>query len=396
MTPLLSGIRVVDLTSVIMGPFATFQLGALGADVLKVEPPTGEAVRHIGPMKSPLMGAMFLNANRNKRSVCLDLKMKEGRDALRRIVATADVVVHNMRRRAAARVGIDAATLQALNPRLIHCTAVGFARGGAYEDDAAYDDVVQALSGFAAVNANAKGEPRYIPQIAVDKISGLFIVEGVLAALLHRERTGEARAFELTMLECAAHFLLTEHLQGMIYDPPIGPPGYARLMNPYRRPYPTRDGFVAVLPYIDKHWEKILPIIGREDVLKEDWFRTVTTRSAKVRDLYQMLDEIMPTRTTEEWLALFREADIPCGPVNTLDSLFDDPHLTASGFFVQQEHPTEGRLRTTRHPLDFGPATPDRPAPANGEHTREILAEAGLTEDEIDRLAASGAIGAAS
>lgn len=396
MTPLLSGIRIVDLTSVIMGPFATFQLGALGADVIKVEPPTGEAVRHIGPMKSPLMGAMFLNANRNKRSVCLDLKSPDAQKALHRIVAGADVVVHNMRRNAARKVGIDAATLQALNPRLIHCAAVGFARGGAYQDDAAYDDVVQALSGFAAVNANAKGEPRYIPQIAVDKISGMFIVQGVLAALLHRERTGQARAFEVTMLECAAHFLMTEHLQGQIYDPPIGPAGYARLMNPYRRPYPTKDGFVAVLPYIDKHWEKILPIIGRADVMKEDWFRTVTTRSANVHELYRMVDEVMPTRTTGEWLELFREADIPCGPVNSLETLFDDPHLSGTGFFVEHEHPTEGRLRVTRHPIDFGPADPDRPAPANGQHTREILREAGLGEAEIDALAASGAAGAAS
>lgn len=396
MTPLLSGIRIVDLTSVIMGPFATGQLGALGADIVKIEPPTGEAVRHIGPMKSPLMGAMFLNANRNKRSVCLDLKQPEAQHALQRIVAGADVVVHNMRRHAARKVGVDAPTLQAVNPRLIHCTAVGFAKEGEYADDAAYDDVVQALSGFAAVNANAKGEPRYIPQIAVDKISGLFIVEGVLAALLHRERTGEARAFEVTMLECAAHFLMMEHLQGQIYDPPIGPPGYARLMNPYRRPYPTKDGFVAVLPYIDKHWDKILPIIGREDVLKEDWFRTVTTRSAKVRELYQMVDEAMPSRTTEEWLKLFREADIPCGPVNTLETLFEDPHLKGSSFFVEHEHPTEGRLRVTRHPVDFGPAQPDRPAPANGEHTREILREAGLSDAEIDVLATSGAAGAAS
>jgi crotonobetainyl-CoA:carnitine CoA-transferase CaiB-like acyl-CoA transferase len=198
------------------------------------------------------------------------------------------------------------------------------------------------------------------------------------------------------MLECAAHFLLTEHLQGQIYDPAIGPPGYARLMNPYRRPYPTKDGFVAVLPYIDKHWERILPIIGREHVLKEDWFRTVTTRSAKVRELYQMLDEVMPTRTTEEWLALFREADIPCGPVNTLETLFQDPHLGGSGFFVEMDHPTEGRLRVTRHPIDFGEARPDRPAPANGEHTREVLHEAGLDDAEIDRLAATGAAGAAS
>jgi crotonobetainyl-CoA:carnitine CoA-transferase CaiB-like acyl-CoA transferase len=395
-TPLLSGIRIVDLTSVIMGPFATAQLGALGADVIKVEPPSGEAVRHVGPMKSPLMGAMFLNANRNKRSVCLDLKSPEAQRALRRIVATADVVVHNMRRNAARRIGVDAETLQTVNPRLVHCTAIGFGRGGAYADDAAYDDVVQALSGFAAVNANANGEPRYIPQIAVDKISGLFVVQGVLAALLHRERTGEARAFEVTMLECAAHFLMTEHLQGQIYDPPIGPPGYARLMNPYRRPYPTKDGFVAVLPYIDKHWEKILPIIGREDVLKEDWFRTVTTRSANVRDLYRMVDQVMPTRTTDEWLRLFRDADIPCGPVNTLETLFEDPHLAGSGFFVRQDHPTEGPLRVTRHPIDFGPAEPDRPAPVNGQHTREILREAGLGEAEIDALAASGAAGAAS
>lgn len=395
MTPLLSDVRVIDLTSVIMGPFATAQLGALGADIIKVEPPTGEAVRHIGPMKSPLMGAMFLNANRNKRSICLDLKAPEARDALHRIVATADVVVHNMRRSAARRLGIDAATLQALNPRLVHCTAVGFAQGGAYADDAAYDDVVQALSGFAAVNANANGEPRYIPQIAVDKISGLFIVEGVLAALLHRERTGEARAFEVTMLECAAHFLLTEHLQGQIYDPPISPPGYARLLNPYRRPYPTKDGFVAVLPYIDKHWERILPIIGREDVLKENWFRSVTSRSANVHELYRMLDEVMPTRTTEEWLSLFRKADIPCGPVNTLETLFDDPHLAGSGFFTTEQHPTEGTLRVPRHPLDFGKIDPDRPAPAIGEHTHEVLAEAGYSSAEIDALFQRGTAGAA-
>ena len=208
MTPLLTGLRIVDLTSVIMGPFATAQLGALGADVIKVEPPSGEAVRHIGPMKSPEMGAMFLNANRNKRSVVLDLKTAEGRAALDAILATADVIVHNMRRKAAAKIGIDAETLMAKHANLIYCSAVGFGKGGCYQDDAAYDDVVQALSGFAAVNANAAGEPRYIPQIAIDKISGLFIVQGILAALLHRARTGTARAFEVTMLECAAHFLL--------------------------------------------------------------------------------------------------------------------------------------------------------------------------------------------
>lgn len=386
MTPLLNGIKVVDLTTVIMGPFATAQLGALGADVIKIESPAGDNVRHIAPMISPAMGAGYLNANRNKRSVVLDLKSEPGRAALERIVGRADVFVTNMRRRALKRLGVDREALTARHPRLIHCTAVGFGRGGCYEHDAAYDDVVQALSGFAAVNANAAGEPRFVPQIIVDKLSGLFIVEGVLAALLHRERTGAARSFELPMFETASYFLLTEHLQGQTHQPPIGPAGYARLMNPYRRPYRTSDGFVAVLPYMDKHWEKMLPLIGREEVLKDDWFQSVTERSKHVRDLYKMVDDAMPTRTTKEWLALFREADIPCGPVNSIESIFEDPHLDGTDFFRPHDHPTEGPLRIVRHPLVWDlPEEQERHAPGLGEHTSEVLAEAGLSEAEIRR-----------
>ena len=321
MTPLLEGIRVVDLTSVIMGPFATAQLGVLGADVIKVEPPEGEAVRHIAPMKSPAMGSGYLNSNRNKRSVALDLKTQDGRDALHKIIESADVFVTNMRRKALDRLGLNREVLCARYPKLIHCCAVGFGRGGPYENDAAYDDVVQALSGFASVNAGEDGAPRFVPQIIVDKLSGMFIVEGVLAALLHRERTGNAVPFEVPMMETASYFLMTEHLQGQSHQPPIGPPGYARLMNPYRRPYKTKDGFVAVLPYINKHWEKMLALIGREDVKSEPWFQCYTERSKRVRDLYRMVDEAMPAKTTDEWLALFREADIPCGNVNTLESI---------------------------------------------------------------------------
>ena len=195
------------------------------------------------------------------------------------------------------------------------------------------------------------------------------------------------------MMETASYFLMTEHLQGQTHQPPIGPPGYARLMNPYRRPYPTKDGFVAVLPYIDKHWEKMLKLIGREEVMQEDWFRSVTTRSARVRDLYQMVDEAMPARTTDEWLALFREADIPCGRVNTLESLFEDPQLTETGFFQDHDHPSEGPLKITRHPIAFeAEAEPERHAPLPGEQSREILAEAGLSPAEIDALIADGVI----
>ena len=392
MTPLLEGIRVVDLTSVIMGPFATAQLGVMGADVIKIESADGDNVRHIAPMKSPAMGAGYLNSNRNKRSVVLDLKSEDGRNAMLRILETADVFVTNMRRQALARLGLDRETLCERFPKLIHCCAVGFGRGGPYENDAAYDDVVQALSGFASVNADADGAPRFVPQIIVDKLSGLFIVEGVLAALLHRERTGKAVPFELPMMETASYFLMTEHLQGQTHQPPIGPPGYARLMNPYRRPYKTKDGFVAVLPYADKHWPKMLAMIGREEVMQEDWFQTTTERSKRVRDLYQMVNDAMPKRTTEEWLKLFREADIPCGNVNTMDSLLEDPQIIETGVFQEHDHPTEGALRFMRHPIAFDMARqPETPAPCLGEHTSEVLADAGMDEDEIRTLVAKGA-----
>ncbi|MGD1923993.1 MAG: CaiB/BaiF CoA transferase family protein [Paracoccaceae bacterium] len=391
MTPLLQGIRVVDLTTVIMGPFATAQLGVLGADVIKVESAAGDNVRHIAPMKSPAMGAGYLNSNRGKRSVVLDLKSEEGRGALLKILETADVFVTNMRRQALDRLGLDRKTLCAAFPKLIHCCAVGFGRGGPYENDAAYDDVVQALSGFASVNADAEGAPRFVPQIIVDKLSGLFIVEGVLSALVHRERTGKAVSFELPMMETASYFLMTEHLQGQTHQPPIGPPGYARLMNPYRRPYRTADGFVAVLPYADKHWPKMLKLIGREEVMQEDWFQTTTERSKRVRDLYQMVDEAMPSKTTSEWLVLFRAADIPCGEVNTMESLLEDPQIVESGVMQRHDHPTEGPLQFMRHPADFDlPRTPETHAPTLGEHTREVLRETGMTDEDIAVLVKNG------
>ena len=392
MTPLLTGIRVVDLTSIIMGPFATAQLGVLGADVIKVEPPSGEAVRHIAPMINPGMGAGYLNANRNKRSVSIDLKSPDGSAALHKILATADVFVTNMRRKATERLGLDQASLIAEYPDLICCSAVGFGSGGPYENDAAYDDVVQALSGIAGTNAGPDGAPRFVPQILVDKLTAMFIVEGVLAALVHRERTGQARCFEVPMMETASYFLMTEHLQGASHQPPIGPPGYVRLLNRYRRPYPTKDGFVAVLPYNNKQWEAMLPLIGREDVLQEDWFQSVTSRSQRIEDMYRMVDEAMPTKTTAEWLALFRQADIPCGAVNDLNTIFDDPHLTATGFFQEHDHPTEGTLKFTKHPIQFGQVEPERPAPVIGEHSSEILSEAGLDPETIQNLIASGTV----
>ncbi|MDH3667986.1 MAG: CoA transferase [Paracoccaceae bacterium] len=388
MIPLLEGIRVIDLTSVVMGPFATYQLGALGADVIKVEPPEGEQVRHIAPAQHPGMGGMFLNVNRDKRSLRLNLKDARARSALDRVIAGADVLIHNMRRPAARRLGLDPETLCPRNPNLIHCAAIGFGQGGPYADDGAYDDVVQGLSGFASVNADADGAPRYVPQIVVDKISGLFIVEGVLAALLHRARTGQALSFEVPMMECATHFLMVEHLSGQIFDPPLSSPGYRRLLNPYRRPYPTKDGYIGVLPYAPKHWTRFMEIVGRADIAAQPWFPDPVARSERIHELCQVIDEAMPARTTAEWLTELKAADIPCGPINRLEDLFDEPHLNTSGFFQIEEHPTEGPLRVTRHPLAFTgvEAQASRPAPANGQHNREILADAGLSEAEIAAL----------
>jgi len=362
--------------------------------VIKVEPTEGEGVRFVAPARNPGMGAMFLNSNRAKRSLALNLKRPEARAALDRVIATADVLVHNMRRPAARRLGIDPETLRAKHPNLIHCAAIGFGKRGQYADAGAYDDVVQGLSGFAAVNAGADGAPRYVPQIVVDKISGLFIVEGVLAALVHRERTGEALAFEVPMMECATHFLMVEHLAGMIFDPPLGGPGYKRLLNPYRRPYPTKDGFIGVLPYAPKHWTRFMEVVGRPDIAAQPWFGDPAARSERIHELCQVIDEAMPTKTTAQWLELLRAADIPCGPINTLDDLFDEPHLTSGGFFRSEPHPTEGPLRVARHPLDFAgiEQQPDRPAPLIGENSREVLTEAGLTEAEIDALVDAGVL----
>ncbi len=393
MIPLLRGIRVVDLTAVAMGPFATLQLAALGAEVIKVEPPGGETTRHIGPMHHPAMGAMFLNLNRGKRSLALDLKRPGARAALGRVIATADVLVHNMRRPAAARLGLDAETVRRDNPRIIHCAAIGFGAGGPRADDGAYDDVVQALSGFAALNADADGTPRYVPQIVVDKLSGLFIAEGILAALLHRERTGRAVAFEVPMFECAVHFLMVEHLAGRIFEPPLGRSGYRRLLNPWRRPYATKDGYLAVLPYTARHWRRFMELAGREDILAAPWFTDPAARAERIHELCQAIDEAMRTRTTAEWLERLREADIPHGVVNGLEDLFEDPHLTARGFFRRQSHPSEGNLNVPRQPFNIKqtPDVPEPPAPRLGEHTREILAEAGLGPDEIGALIETGA-----
>lgn len=392
----LSGVRILDLTSVIFGPYATQMLGELGADVIKIEPPEGDVLRGVAPTKSAGMGVVYMGSNRNKRSIVLDLKRDEARKALMKIVATADVFLHAVRPKAAQKLGITYDDLKVAKPDLIHCTAVGFASNGPYAQKPAYDDVIQGLSGTADLPqrvARARGDasaaPQLFPSAIADKVGSLFVVQGILAALYHRALTGEGQALEVPMFEAMTSFIMVEHLFGETHQPPTGPMGYTRQLSPHRRPHRTADGHLVVMPFSTKQWQAFFALIGRADMVDDPRITDPDRRSRGIGDLYTIISEVMPSRTSAEWLELLEAADVPAMPVNRLEDLPEDPHLKATGFFVDYDHPTEGALKTMRTPITFS-ATPAetvrRPPPRLGEDTREVLAEAGLTDAEIDAL----------
>jgi crotonobetainyl-CoA:carnitine CoA-transferase CaiB-like acyl-CoA transferase len=388
----LSGIRVLDLTTVIMGPYGTRILGDMGADVIKIESPEGDSFRAYGPARHEGMGGSLLNLHRNKRSVGLDLKDAQGSAALRKLIATADVLVHNLRPKAAARLGLEWSAVAAINPRIVLCAARGFSEAGPYGDKAAYDDLMQAGSGFAALNQEVYGEPRYAPTAWCDKIAGQAIVNAVLAALLYRERGGTGQQVEVPMFETAIDFMLAEHFGAGAFEPPMGPPGFARQLSPRRKPYRTLDGWACILPYSDRNWQDFFAFIGHSGA-DDPRYATMPLRVQNVDSLYGLLEEHAPRHTTAQWMAFCDGVSIPCMPVLRLDQLKDDPHVVAVGLMETAEHPTEGRYRQVRSPLRFS-ATPyelRHHAPRAGEHTREVLLEAGLGEQEVAALVASAA-----
>ncbi len=299
---LLDGVRVIDLTTIVLGPLATGLLGDLGADVIKVEPPGGDLFRASSPSRNPGMGAPFMTVNRNKRSICIDLKAEKGLQVLQRLVADADVFVHNMRPRSAERLGIGPGPLRDLNPRLIHCTAVGYGSDGPYANEPAYDDVMQARMGLASLLAGDDGQPRLAPTIIADKVVGLYVSQAILAGLYAREQTDTGATIEVPMYESLASFLLAEHMGGRSFDPPIGDAGYNRLLSEHRRPHPTADGFIVLMPYSTRHWRSLFRLLGRDDWLAQDWVADAEQRTRRVDELYRFLGEITPERTTEEWL----------------------------------------------------------------------------------------------
>ena len=390
----LSGVRIVDMTSVLMGPYATQILGDLGADILKVEPPEGDLVRGIGPMRHHGMGAIFLNANRSKRSIAIDLKRAEGRAVLLDLCRGADVLVYSVRPRAMDRLGLSWEALKAVNPGIIYAGLVGYGQDGPYAARPAYDDLIQGAAGLSALIARSTGEgPRYVPSAMVDRTVGMRAAISISSALFARERSGEGQLIEVPMFETMVDFLMGDHMQGRTFEPAIGPAGYQRQLARERRPYQTSDGHVCALIYNDKQWQSFLGLIGRADIWPNDpRFTSLTARAANIDAVYAFVADEMKRRTTEEWMSLLEKGDIPFAPLNDLDTIFEDPHLVETGFFTVQDHPSEGPIRVMSMPDRYSStaAAPSRLAPRLGEHTIEVLREAGYDAARIAGLLDSG------
>ena len=388
----LEGIRVLEIASMIFGPLAGQYLGDMGAEVIKLEPPEGDLTRAIGPRRSPKMGAFFMTSNRSKRSIVVDLKKPEGREILQRLVGKTDVLLHSMRTSAANRLGLDYATLAANHPALVYCHVTGFSDDGPYGGRPAYDDIIQAASGLAMMHKVINGEPRYVPTIIADKISGVHAAYAIVLALMHQMRTGEGQQVDVSMFETMTAFNMLEHQWGHAFEPPIGPMGYEPVITAARRPYKTLDGHLALLPYSDAHWKCFFELAGEAQIMQDPRFSTFAGRQKNVSTVWGEIERQVARKTNAEWLQLLGAEDIPFSVVNSIEDLPNDPHLNAIDFWKIMEHPTEGRLRLPMNPIRMSASPPEitRLPPSLGEHSAEILRECDYEESAILQLLAQG------
>ncbi|WP_204800921.1 CaiB/BaiF CoA transferase family protein [Mycobacterium riyadhense] len=379
----LVGVRVVDLTAMVMGPYCTQIMADMGADVIKIEPPQGDDTRYISVGPAPGMSGVFVNVNRGKRGVTLDLKSDSGQTALRALIEGADVFIHSMRAKAVARLGFSYAEVAAINPAIVYTNCYGYGRRGPNKDLPAYDDTIQAACGLPSVQEQLTGEANYVGTILADKVAGLTALYATMMALFHRERTGEGQEVEVGMFEAVASFMLVEHANGAMFEPPLGPAVYPRTVAPNRRPYRTCDGHIAALIYNDRHWAAFV------DAVRPAWacerYATLEARAREIDTVYALLAETISQRSTEEWLKLFRELEIPASALSSPAALFDDPHLNAVGFF-ETVSTGNGPVRFPGVPTWFS-RTPGRvagPAPELGAHTAEVLGELGLATADAE------------
>jgi crotonobetainyl-CoA:carnitine CoA-transferase CaiB-like acyl-CoA transferase len=391
----LAGVRVVDLTSVVVGPTATLCLADYGADVIKVESPTGDLLRSIGGSSaSGQLSGKFSHFNRNKRSLALDLKQEKGRAVLDCLLATADAFIANIRPAALERLGLGTQVLRSRYKRLIVCNLTGFRSDGPYRDRPAYDSIIQGMAGVADCNARVLGEPRFVPMVFADHVVGLIAAQCILAALYQRDRTGEGQAIEVPMFENMAAFVLAQHLSDRTFVPPRGESGDRRVLHPLAKPIRTKDGWICVSANTDAQAFALFEAIGQPQLRSDPRFCSVAARYANVREYFQVRADALKERTTAEWLAILGKADVPAGPVHSFESLLEDEHLAAVGFFHRVEHPVEGELIDLSNPNVFsaGLRADYESAPLLGADTVELLAELDYAEGEIEDMVRSGTV----
>lgn len=389
----LDGVKILDLTTVVMGPFATQILAELGAEVIKVEPFSGDNMRDVGPMANPHMGHLHLHLNRGKKGIAVDLKNPSGKAVIEKLIPRSDILIYNVRPKAMARLGLSYEEVRLLNPKIIYVGAYGYSEKGPRAGRAAYDDLIQGSTGVPwLVSKEGRENPRYVPLNFADRVTGLHAVYAVTSALYQREKSGRGQSIEVPMFESVSHFVLGDHMAGLSFQPPIGPSGYERLKH--RRVYETKNGFICALVYNEAQWTRFWVAMNKPEMMDDPKFITHAARAQNIGEIYDLLSGIIKGQDTEYWMEFFQDVDVPVAKMNTVDDLLTDEHLLETGFFINEQHPTEGALYATKTPSNWSESSPERvtPAPSLGQHTREVLRNLSYNDAEIDSLIEARAV----